>query len=198
MKIAAIVWGSDFPLLTAAATREGVVLSAFGVHDIGDPTVRERFLSSQDDADLILLHPSQDAAWDILIPRLRADIPIVSFGHNQEFWTLSTVPIKTVAAVSAYVTHGGEENYCRMLQYLQHVISSDDAEPEPPAFLPWEGIYHPDAPEPFAGRDAYLETEGWLEDRLDGADGQVQGGAITIMTLEEIRASKSMKREQEQ
>lgn len=106
MKTAAIVWGSDFPLLTAAATREGVVLSALGVHDIGDPTVRERFLSSQDDADLILLHPSQDAAWDILIPRLRADIPIVSFGHNQEFWTLSTVPIKSVAAVSAYVTHG--------------------------------------------------------------------------------------------
>ena len=155
MKIAAIVWGSDIPLLTAAAYHEKILLEITGIHDVAQPDAQERFLSSQKDADLILLHPSQDAAWDDLIPRLRTDIPIVSFGHNQDFWSLSTVPIKSVAAVSAYMTHGGEENYCRMIRYLRHIAAGDDTEPEPPVPMPWEGIYHPDAKEPFADLEAY-------------------------------------------
>jgi len=155
MKIVAIVWGSDTPLLTTAAYREKVLLEITGIHDIAQPDAQERFLSNQQDADLILLHPSQDAAWDNLIPRLRTDIPIVSFGHNQAFWSLSTVPVKSVAAVSAYMTHGGEENYCRMIRYLKHLAAGDDTEPEPPVPMPWEGIYHPDAKEPFADLDAY-------------------------------------------
>ena len=155
MKIAAIVWGSDIPLLDAAARREGVILEIAGVHNIDDPDTQGRFLRSQQDADLILLHPSHDAAWDELIPRLRTDIPIISFGHNQDFWSLSTVPIKTVAMVSAYMVHGGEENYYRMLRYLRHVAAGNEAEPEPPYILPWEGIYHPDANQPFTDRNAY-------------------------------------------
>ncbi|KAF5078054.1 Aerobic cobaltochelatase subunit CobN [anaerobic digester metagenome] len=155
MKIAAIVWGSDIPLLTAAAYREKILLEIIGIHDIAQPEAQEQFLSAQQNADLILLHPSHDAAWDDLIPRLRTDIPIVSFGNNQDFWSLSTVPIKSVAAVSAYMTHGGEENYCRMLRYLRHIAAGDDTEPEPPVPMPWEGIYHPDAKEPFADPDAY-------------------------------------------
>jgi cobaltochelatase CobN len=52
------------------------------------------------------------------------------------------------------------------------------------------GLWNPD-PEVSEGlREAYLEAEGWLEDRLDGADGPVQGGGITIMTVGEVRAKK--------
>jgi cobaltochelatase CobN len=52
------------------------------------------------------------------------------------------------------------------------------------------GLWNPD-PEVSEGlREAYLEAEGWLEDRLDGTDGPVQGGGINIMTLDEVRAKK--------
>ncbi|HIJ06448.1 MAG: Cobaltochelatase CobN [Methanomicrobiales archaeon 53_19] len=158
MKIAAIVWGSDIPLLDAAARREGVHIDITGVHNVDDQKVQDRFLRSQEDADLILLHPSHDAAWDDLIPRLRTDIPIVSFGHNQDFWSLSTIPIRSVAAVSAYMTHGGEENYCRMIRFLRKIAEGEDAEPETPLPMPWEGIYHPDSPEPFSDRNAYYSN----------------------------------------
>ena len=39
-------------------------------------------------------------------------------------------------------------------------------------------------------REAYLEAEGWLEDRLDGTDGPVQGGSIDIMTVREVHEKK--------
>ncbi|MDO9540224.1 MAG: cobaltochelatase subunit CobN [Methanocalculus sp.] len=52
------------------------------------------------------------------------------------------------------------------------------------------GLWNPD-PEISEGlREAYLETEGWLEDRLDSRDGTVQGGTIDIMTVGELRARK--------
>lgn len=155
MKIAAIVWGSDIPLLDAAARQERIHIDITGVHNVDNTEAQDRFLRSQQDADLILLHPSHDAAWDDLIPRLRSDIPIVSFGHNQDFWSLSTIPIRSVAAVSAYMTHGGEENYCRMIRYLRQIANGEDTEPETPLPMPWEGIYHPVSPEPFPNRDAY-------------------------------------------
>ena len=55
------------------------------------------------------------------------------------------------------------------------------------------GLWNPD-PEISEGlREAYLETEGWLEDRLDSRDGTVQGGAIDIMTVGELRARHNNK-----
>jgi cobaltochelatase CobN len=50
------------------------------------------------------------------------------------------------------------------------------------------GLWSPDPEVAEDLRDAYLETEGWLEDRLDSADGPAQGGDVTITTLDEVRA----------
>jgi len=149
MKIAAIVWGSDAVLLADAAADASVGIHITGTHQIPDPAVREAFLAAQQDADIILLHPSQHTVWDELIPLLRSDIPIISFGYDQSFWSLSTVPLPVTAAVSAYATHGGVENYRLMIRLLRSVAEGRDPEITPPVPLPWEGIYHPDSPEPF-------------------------------------------------
>lgn len=155
MKIAAIVWGSDAVLLTQAARAESVELSVMGTHEITESHARNAFLQYQQDADIILLHPSQHAIWDDLIPHIRNDLPIISFGYDQAFWTLSTVPYPVVSAVSAYATHGGEENYRRMIRLLRKVVSGDASIPEPPEILPWEGIYHPDLAEASADPHHY-------------------------------------------
>jgi cobaltochelatase CobN len=52
------------------------------------------------------------------------------------------------------------------------------------------GLWNPD-PEVAEGlREAYLQAEGWLEDRLDGTEGSIQGGSIDILTIKEIRRNK--------
>jgi cobaltochelatase CobN len=155
MKIAAAVWGSDCSLLIEAAAMEGVSLSVTGTHEIKEAMAQARFLESQKDADLILLHPSTDAVWDEIIPQLRRDIPIISFGYNQDFWALSSVPTKVVAAVSAYMINGGQENIRRMVRYLISVIRGRYEEPEPLVPHSWEGIYHPESEEPFSDLDSY-------------------------------------------
>lgn len=155
MKIAAIVWGSDAVLLRAVAAEEGISCAVIGTHEVDDPAAQGRFLADQADADLVLLHPSRDRAWDDLIPKIRTDVPVVSFGHDEAFWTLSTVPLKVAAAVSAYVVHGGIENFRFMVRYLRAVADGSGDEPAPPSPLPWEGIYHPDAPDPFADRASF-------------------------------------------
>ncbi|MDO8841665.1 cobaltochelatase subunit CobN [Methanocalculus sp.] len=156
MKIAAIVWGSDATLLSKAAEAESVGCAITRTHKINDPDALSRFYLDQKDADIILLHPSQHSVWDDLIPSIRSDIPIISFGYDQAFWRLSNVPIKLVAAVSAYATHGGEENYRRMIRLLSAVVAGDTSRIEEPHQLPWEGIYHPDAPDTFLSPEEYL------------------------------------------
>jgi cobaltochelatase CobN len=37
-------------------------------------------------------------------------------------------------------------------------------------------------------RTAYLEMEGWIEDRMGAVGGDVQGGAVRVVTVEEVRA----------
>ncbi|WP_321416609.1 cobaltochelatase subunit CobN [uncultured Methanomethylovorans sp.] len=155
MKITAAVWGSDCPLLAEAAEMEGVELSLTATHEIKDPEVQAKFFAAQQDADILLLHPSMDAVWDEIIPQLRNDIPLISFGYNQDFWTLSTVPTRTVAIVSSYMTNGGKENFRRMVRYLISISEKKNEDPEPPVLLPWEGIYHPEHQGPFTDLASY-------------------------------------------
>lgn len=155
MKVAAIVWGSDMPLLTAAAESEGVECAVFGTHAVDEPLTQQQFLAAQADADLVLLHPSRSEGWDDLVPHLRTDIPVVAFGHDESFWSIATVPLQVSSAVSAYFVHGGMENFRRMVRYLRAVAEKTGASPEPPAPMPWEGIYHPGAPDPFGDLGSY-------------------------------------------
>ncbi|MBC7085154.1 MAG: cobaltochelatase subunit CobN [Methanomethylovorans sp.] len=155
MKIVAAVWGSDCPLFKEAAELEGITLSVTATHEIRNPDVQARFLEEQNDADIILLHPSMEAVWDEIIPQLRKDIPLISFGYNQNFWELSNVPVKIVAIISAYMINGGKENFRRMVRYLISITEGKNEYPEPPVLLPWQGIYHPDHDEPFTDHISY-------------------------------------------
>ena len=52
------------------------------------------------------------------------------------------------------------------------------------------GVWEAD-PEVIEGvKEAYLMIEGWMEDRMDGTGGQVQGGSIDIFTMNDVAAWK--------
>jgi cobaltochelatase CobN len=160
VKVTAIVWGSELPMLARAAEKTGTSLSAWATYRLKDPEVLEQAIAGLAGADIILLHPTADAYWDTLVPRLKGTAPVVSFGHDQAFWELSTVPLQVTATVNAYVTYGGQGNMENLFCYLRGRVLGEDVMHELPRTGRWEGVYHPDAPEVFDSTEDYLHWRG--------------------------------------
>ena len=156
MKITAVMWGSDMPLLIEASKELGIELSAWSTHDVEDDAKREDCIKSFDQADVILLHPSNEEFWDELIERLNKDVPTISFGHDSSFWQLSNVPLEVVATVNAYHVYGGLENTKNMLHYIGKEVLGMDYEYDAPKETMWQGIYHPDAKTAFECIEDYF------------------------------------------
>jgi len=157
MKITAVMWGSDMPLLIEASKELGIELSAWSTHDVEDDAKREDCIKSFEHADVILLHPSNEEFWDELIERLNKDVPTISFGHDSSFWQLSNVPLEVVATVNAYHVYGGLENTKNMLHYIGKEVLELDYEYDAPKETMWQGIYHPDAETAFESIEDYFE-----------------------------------------
>ena len=160
MRLTAIVWGSEIPVLSTAAQDAGVSLHAHPTYRMRDPAYLDSCIPKLTDSDVILLHPTNDAYWDTLIPALPPGVPVISFGHDQSFWTLSTVPLSVTATVNAYFTYGGADNMRNLLRFIQGRVLSQTVTWEAPSLHFWEGVYHPDAPRVFATADEYWQWKG--------------------------------------
>lgn len=160
MRISAVVWGSELPMLTAGAEKTGTALSAWATYRLKDPQVLKNAIESFQGADLILLHPTPDAYWDTLIPQIKLGVPVIAFGYDQSFWALSNVPLQVTATVNAYFTYGGPANMEHLFGYLRGRILGEAAAFSLPVLERWEGIYHPDAPTVFSTTDEYLRWRG--------------------------------------
>ena len=69
-----------------------------------------------------------------------------------------SLPLRISGVVFDYLIRGGVPNFVNLSSFLSQVCSGTDANAAPPQDLPWEGVYHPEAP---AGEDA----EAWLAAR---------------------------------
>ncbi len=157
MKITSITWGSDISLLAEACNELDVELHAWSAHDLEDDAKLESCISSFKHADLILLRPTSDAVWDEVVEGLNEDIPVISFGRDSSYWSISNVSLKIVATVNAYHVYGGSENIKNMLKYIGKEVLGIEFDFDPPTETMWQGIYHPDAERAFEGIDDYLE-----------------------------------------
>ncbi len=157
MKITSITWGSDISLLAEACNELDVELHAWSAHDLEDDAKLESCISSFKHADLILLRPTSDAVWDEVIEGLNEDVPVISFGRDSSYWSISNVSLKIVATVNAYHVYGGSENIKNMLKYIGKEVLGIEFDFDPPTEIMWQGIYHPDAERAFEGIDDYLE-----------------------------------------
>ena len=69
-----------------------------------------------------------------------------------------SLPLRISGVVFDYLIRGGVLNFVNLAGFLSQVCSGTEANVAPPQDLPWEGVYHPDAP---PGED----TEAWLAAR---------------------------------
>ena len=90
-----------------------------------------------------------------------AGVPVVACPGDQQpdldLAAACTAPSDVVHEVFAYLLHGGVSNLRNMLAYLAERTLGYPIAYDPPQELPWEGIYHPDAPDSIE-LDQYLAT----------------------------------------
>lgn len=185
-KVTIIMWNSFVPMLVKANGKIGLDLRIFSARTLEEnPEKVEEALESLEKAELVLLYRTNDLFWEGIEKKLKElgkRIPIVCIGNDPSLWMLSTVKPEIVATAYSYLVINGEENFKNMLLYLGKEVLGMDMEPEPPKQVPWEGLYHPDAPKYFESIASYLKwyepdasntigilfsRQSWVNDTLD-------------------------------
>lgn len=159
MKIGAIMWASQPGMLARASKGlDFVKLKLFASELLRDkPEKVEEALSELETSDVVLLYRSSEAFWEQIEGRIKEiGVPVICMGYDPSYWSLSTVKPQIVATCQAYVTYGGEENFRNMLCYVAGEVAGMEIEAKPPEKVPWEGVYHPDAPSHFDNVEEYL------------------------------------------
>ena len=162
MKIVSIMWQSYMNMLLRASRNVGdsIELKVYSTKRLEEePEKIEAALKEAETADAILLYRSTESVWEMMEKRLQElgrKVPIVCVGHDPSLWMLSTVRPEIVAKVYSYIVINGEENFTSMLRYMAREIGGMDIKVEEPKPVPWEGLYHPDAPGIFGSIKEYL------------------------------------------
>ncbi|MFZ5453869.1 MAG: cobaltochelatase subunit CobN [Thermodesulfobacteriota bacterium] len=166
MKIRAIFWDVFTPMLAQAARKlNWLDLKVFAAQSLNDKPERcKEALEELKTADLILVYRSVDPCWEIIeteILELGKRIPFICVSFDPTYWPQSSVKLQVVDTCYRYLMLGGEENFEQLFCYLAHEVGQAEIQFRPPRELPWEGLYHPEAPQPYyVNPDEYLE---WYE-----------------------------------
>lgn len=160
MKIVSIMWQAYMNMLVRAGKNvDFVELKVYSSRKLEEKPERlDHLFDEASKADAVFLYRSSEVFWETAQKRLEEigkKIPIVCVGHDPSLWMLSTVKPEVVAKVHSYMVINGEENFTNMLRYIAREVGGLDIEVAEPKPVPWEGLYHPDAPGIFAGIEEY-------------------------------------------
>lgn len=160
MKITAIMWGSYAPVLKRAAVATGDECTIYPNRVLEEsPDMLEEAIASMRVSDAIIVYHTSDLFWDRIdreIIAIRQTVPVISLGPDPSFWAHSTVNPTIVTTCHRYIANNGDENFKNLLLYIKKELFGNDIPVAPPADVPWEGLYHPDAPQVFSDTDEYL------------------------------------------
>ncbi|WP_321504596.1 cobaltochelatase subunit CobN [uncultured Methanoregula sp.] len=169
MKITSIMWGSYAPVLKRAATACGIDCAIYPTRVLEDsPEKRDEAIASMKQSDVILVYHTSDMFWEQVnreIEIIRKSVLVISLGPDPSFWIQSTVGSEIVTTCHRYITNNGDENFINLLRFIEKELFGKDGPVAPPADVPWEGLYHPDALHVFRTCDEYLA---WYADRDKG------------------------------
>ena len=162
MRIGSIMWGSHVPMFVRSSKKlDFVELKVFSSDALKEESSKcEDVLAQLETQEVILLYRTADLFWEEAERRLKEigrKVPIVCVGHDPSYWTLSTVEPEIVATCYSYIVIGGEENFSNLLRYIASKVLGLAVAAPPPQPVPWEGLYHPDAPSCFARVEDFLE-----------------------------------------
>jgi len=162
MKMVSIMWHSHMNMFVKAGRNltDVLELTAYSSKKLEEEPERiDTALSEAAEADVIFLYRSADTFWDSIENHFRElgkRIPVVCCGYDPSYWTLSTVAPEVVARVYAYIVMNGEENMTNMIRYVLREAGGLNIEAAEPKPVPWEGLYHPEAPDIFESVSDYI------------------------------------------
>ncbi|MFA5221803.1 MAG: cobaltochelatase subunit CobN [Methanoregula sp.] len=170
MMITSVMWGSYAPVLKRAAIAAGVKCTIYPTRVLEDqPEKIEEAVASMRASDMILVYHTSDMFWEQMdreLAVIRQTVPVISLGPDPSFWLQSTVSPVIVTTCHRYITNNGDENFKNLLLFLKKEIFGEDIPVAPPIDMPWEGLYHPDAPSSFCRVDDFLA---WYTKKIPGA-----------------------------
>lgn len=156
-----VMWNAYVPLLNQAAQDcPWLELKVYSHRSVGEnPERLAQALEEMESADFILLYRTPDAFWEQIESRLKnlsTRIPLITTGSDPSLWRPSTVPLPVAATAYQYIIRNGLENLRRLLNYVGKEVLHLEVAALPPEDLPWEGFYHPQAPQYFTTSEDYL------------------------------------------
>ena len=163
LKMASIMWHSHLNMFVKAAQNlsDLVELTAYSTKKLEEEPERlAAVLKEAAEADILFIYRSSENFWDTIeeeIRQLGQRIPVVCCSHEPSYWGLSTVSPETVAKAYAYIVINGEENMTNMIRFVLREAAGLDIDAPEPKPIPWEGLYHPKAPDLFATIAEYLD-----------------------------------------
>jgi cobaltochelatase CobN len=165
---------ADTDLLTALAAnrhlRAGTPsFQALQLNDYQDPEALDRLFAVLPNPPVAVVlrllggKPAFARGFEWLKARCQADgiafLPLPGDPQpDPELSAEGSLPLRISGVVFDYLIRGGVPNFVNLASYLSDVCSGTEVNPEPPQDLPWEGVYHPEAP---PGED----VEAWLAAR---------------------------------
>jgi cobaltochelatase CobN len=162
IKLVCVMWNSYARLLRKAASSSGVDAKIYPNSLLeNNPERLDDLTDACGEADVILLYRTVHSFWEDLEPEIlmiRDRVPVICVGSDPAMWGLGNVPDDVAATVYVYLTYNGEQNMANMLRFIEKRLFNGAIAAEPPVSLPWQGIWHPDAPRHFLSVQDYL---GW-------------------------------------
>lgn len=165
---------ADTDLLTALAANRQMPadvprFQALQLNDYQDPEALERLFASLPNppAAVVLRLLGGKAAFargfEWLKARCQADgiafLPLPGDPQpDPELSAEGSLPLRISGVVFDYLIRGGVPNFINLASFLGDVCRGTETQAAPPQDLPWEGVYHPEAP-------AAGDTEAWLSAR---------------------------------
>ncbi|MDD1728906.1 MAG: cobaltochelatase subunit CobN, partial [Methanospirillum sp.] len=159
MRIVSIMGGNLGRILQRAANKTGTDLTFFPNRIIADnPDKIPQALEAMSKADLVLLYLHSEPFWEEIKPRIKeigTKIPLVVIGDDPSYWAYSSVDPEIIRSCQKYVMYGGEENFIHLIGFIKSHIFSEKISYNEPQEIPFQGIYHPDAPSHFTDITSY-------------------------------------------
>ena len=150
MHVVAIMGGSLGLLLKNAAKKTNIDLTFFQNRWLADsPEKIPEALSAMKQGDAILLFMHSEAFWEEIREEIRIigkSVPLICAGDDPSHWALSSTGPEVTLKCQQYMMYGGEENFTNLLHYLEKTLLGKDVGYQEPIEIPFQGIYHPDAP----------------------------------------------------
>ncbi len=148
-KLIMIIWDTYGPMMKKAARDAFIDLFILTHHEAEtDASAMPRLEEAIRDSDIIVYYKNNQDFWnqvEEIANKYSSSKKIISVGTDPTYWANTNVDHDIAIRTYEYLINNGQENCNRLMKYLNNVLMGSNEIASPPAYLPWQGIVHPDA-----------------------------------------------------